>query len=635
MLVSGIGLVRWRLPLYVTHSGSSQCACALAPPGVRVFHALLSETATPSGSRWTTQSAAQARYMRCQQWQRAYLVALVRVPLAEIHCVCSHRVSAVSYQEEGSPTLNKQTYSGYLQDRYGITGDGIITDFVSRQAGHLLLGNRVDLNALVARYGAPLEVAYCPLITTQIDRMHGWATEARERSGYTGQFLYAYATKANFAEEVVRTALNAGAHHETSAASDVVIAHHLWRQGTIPSDRSIFCNGSKDRAYIDAIVALRRAGFENLVPILDDSEELEQFLTRYAGPWKFGVRARFAPDVIDPGHPGGERFGLTQAEIGRIAQQLAGTQHQIVLYHAMVGSQIEDAIAWEARLQHSVAEYAALHALAPSLHMFNFGGGMPTSAYTIDFAFDYAGFLERLMRLTAAACAIRQIPQPTIVGEFGRYSTASHSVFLMEVGSVKRGQGAAPDWMLLNGSLMVTLPDILIVEEQQFVILPLEGWEREVVPARLGGRYTCDSDDFFPRSGQPALMLPETDLEAEPYVLAFFGVGAYQQMISGRGGAHHCLTPEMRRIVIEQDDDALVVREIAPQNLETIMNLLGYPQGEAIEPVPAPRPAVPASVERRPIRESVLAARTPRRRQPTFPPRPVTPRDPRSVTASA
>jgi arginine decarboxylase len=129
-------------------------------------------------------------------------------------------------------------------------------------------------------------------------------------------------------------------------------------------------------------------------------------------------------------------------------------------------------------------------------------------------------------------------------------------------------------------------------------------------------------------------MLPEADLEAAPYVLAFFGVGAYQQMISGRGGAHHCLTPEMRRIVIEQDDDALVIREIAPQNLETIMNLLGYPQGEAIEPVPAPRPATPVSIERRPIRESVLATRTPRRRQPTFPPRPVALRDPRSVASA-
>jgi arginine decarboxylase len=233
------------------------------------------------------------------------------------------------------------------------------------------------------------------------------------------------------------------------------------------------------------------------------------------------------------------------------------------------------------------------------------------------------------------------------VGEFGRYTVASHNVFLMEVGSVKRGQGQEPDWFLMNGSLMVSLPDTLIVDDQKFVVLPLDGWERPAVEARLGGRLTCDSDDFFPRPGRPPLVLPQADPYSENgSVIAFFGVGAYQQMISGRGGAHHCLMPDMRRIVIEQDGDALVVREVAPQQLDSIMSALGY-RPEVLEQVPAPRPGVSIErvpvvttqssafgAERRPIRESVLDRRTPRRRQPTFPPRPVTPREPRSATSA-
>jgi arginine decarboxylase len=470
--------------------------------------------------------------------------------------------------------------------------------------------------------------------------MQAWATEARERSGYPGSFVYAYATKANFAEEVVRTALQAGAHHETSASADVVIAHQLWRQGTIPADRYIFCNGSKDRAYLDAIAALRHAGCDRLVPILDSVEELDHLLDREDSPWLFGLRARFAPEAIDPGHPGGERFGLTHTEILAIAKRLAGTPHQIVLYHAMVGSQIEDAAAWEARLVAAATAYCDLANVALNLHMFNFGGGMPTSAYAVDFQFDYVGFLERLMINTAMICARNEVAAPDIVGEFGRYSVASHSVFLLEVGSVKQGQVDQPDWFLLNGSLMVSLPDILIVEGQQFVTLPLDGWERPATAVRLGGRYTCDSDDFFPRAGQPPLMLPSYDA-TQTNVVAFFGVGAYQQMISGRGGAHHCLTPDMRRIIIEQDDDALVVREVAPQSLEMIMLQLGYPQGEVLEPLNLPtsrimlqQPLQHASAgDRRPIRESVLASRTPRRRTPGIKSRPITPRDPRQVSA--
>ncbi len=488
--------------------------------------------------------------------------------------------------------MKGNTYAESVQDRFGVGPEGQITDFLSRRSGHLLLADTIDLNALVERYGAPLEVAYTPQISDQIDRMLAWAETARRASGYGGAFLYAYATKANFAEEVVRTALRSGAHYETSATYDVVIAHQLWRQGILPSDRYMFCNGSKDAGYIAAIVALRHAGYERIIPVLDSPDELDRLLASCHEPLMLGVRERHAADVTDWSHPGNERFGLLPHEIDAVADRLRGTPHQLFVYHAMVGSQIEDEGPWRARLRASASAYARLRQRCPSLQILNVGGGIPTSAYTIGFSFDYAGFLERLMRETAAVCAEHGVPVPDLACECGRYTVATHSVFLMEVGSVKRGQGEQPDWHLLNGSMMVSLPDMLIVHGQEFVVLPLEGWDAPARQARLGGRATCDSDDFFPRAGQEPLLLPDM---GEGQVIAFFGVGAYQQMISGRGGAHHCLTPEMRRIIIERDGDALVVREIAPQGLEQIMAALGY-RPETLEQ-PAPRPTVP--VERR------------------------------------
>ncbi|NWG21759.1 MAG: arginine decarboxylase [Chloroflexi bacterium] len=504
--------------------------------------------------------------------------------------------------------MNGQTYADVLTDRYGVGPEGTLNDFISRRDARLLLADQIDLNAMVARYGAPLEVAYCPQITLQVERMLGWAAEARARSGYAGEFLYAYATKANFAEEVVRTAISAGAHYETSAAADVVIAQRLWRQGVLPSDRYIFCNGSKDAAYIAAIVALRTAGFTRVVPVLDDMEELEALLAACDLPLLLGVRERHDPGDVDVRHPGGERFGLTPVEIERVVERLRQTPHQLVMYHAMVGSQIEDAAHWNTRLARSAGAYARLRQAAPSLALFNFGGGMPTSAYSLGFDFDYTGFLQRLMQTLAATCVAHEVPQPGLVGEFGRYTVAAHNVFILEVGRVKHGQDRAPDWLLLNGSLMVSLPDSLIVPGQEFIILPLDGWDRPARQVRLGGRATCDSDDFFPRPGSQPLFLPAP---YEGQMIAVFGVGAYQQMIAGRGGAHHCLTPEMRRIIIERDEDALVVREIEPQSLGQIMGLLGY--ADVMLELPAQRPTrVP--VERRTTRDSQRPARPARRR---------------------
>ncbi|MCX6016438.1 MAG: arginine decarboxylase, partial [Chloroflexales bacterium] len=440
--------------------------------------------------------------------------------------------------------MNGLTYLEHMHQHHGVTAAGPLNSFISRRDGHLLIDDRIDLNDLVHQYGAPLEVAYLPLITRQIADMHARVAEARNAVGYTGEFYYSYATKANFAEEVVRTALQSGAHYETSSSADIVIAHQLWRQGLLSADRYMFCNGSKDFSYRNAIVALHDAGYDRLIPIVDDLDELAHLISHCRNPLLLGVRARFDIGDVDPDHPGGERFGLTPSEIDSAVAMVNGTPHKIVLYHAMVGSQMEDANLWRIRLGASVDSYAALATRLPDLHFFNFGGGMPTDAYALEFSFDYQGFLQGVMRALQFACAEHGVALPDLVGEFGRYTVASHSVFLMEVGAVKPGRGGAPDWYLLNGSLMVTLPDMLIVEGQQFIVLPLDDWHQPIRPVRLAGRYTCDTDDFYPRTGQPPLLLP---IGGERMVIAFFGIGAYQQMLSGRGGAHHCLTPEMRR----------------------------------------------------------------------------------------
>ncbi len=465
--------------------------------------------------------------------------------------------------------MTEQTYGEYLGSRYGVTGEGPINEFISRRDERLMLADRVDLLALVEQYGAPLEVAYCPLITSEVHRMMDVAQEAQQTVGYEHPLLYAYATKANFAEEVVRTAINAGANYETSSTADVQIATRLWQNGTLPASRWVFCNGSKEDAYIHAIARLRLLGNDQVVSVLDDLDEFDMLRTSPL-PMRFGVRARqFAKCA------GGDRFGLLPDEISEVAATLNGSMHELVLYHAMVGSQIEDEAAWLVELTRAVEAYCELRQTVPSLRFFNFGGGMPTSSYALDFSFDYGRFFERLFATIADVCARFNVPVPQVVGEFGRYTVASHSVYLFEVGKTKRGRNGDAPWYLLNGSLMVSAPDTVIVDDQQFIIMPLEGWDTDAQEVRLGGRRTCDSDDAYPRPGNEPLVLPKTD---GGMIVAVFGVGAYQNMLSGKGGAHHCLNPEMRRLVIEEGPHGLKMREVAPQSLSQIMDALGYDQ---------------------------------------------------------
>jgi hypothetical protein len=58
--------------------------------------------------------------------------------------------------------------------------------------------------------------------------------------------------------------------------------------------------------------------------------------------------------------------------------------------------------------------------------------------------------------------------------------------------------------------------------------------------------------------------------------VAFFGTGAYQAMLAGEGGAHHCLAPEAPKLIVEERAGALVTRVIGEQSWEDVLGELGY-----------------------------------------------------------
>jgi arginine decarboxylase len=405
---------------------------------------------------------------------------------------------------------------------------------------------------------------------------------ARRQTGYPGAFLYAYATKANFAEEVIRTAVAAGAHYETSSAFDVRIATQLRASGVLPSDRYIFCNGSKEPGYIGAILELRQSGCDTVVPILDDLVEFED-LAACQLPLLLGIRERKdAGDLIEGATYGYDRFGMLPDEIDQLTARLSASHHTAILYHAMVGSQLEDQDFFLQEIRESLAGYARAFAQLPSLRLFSFGGGFPTGAYSLDFAFDAPNFIERLLQTVAETCAELGVPPPGLVGEFGRYTVADHGAHIFRIRRSKVSQPGlttGQTWYLVDGSLMVALPDILIVAGQSFITLPLNHHDKPVGTAVLGGRRTCDSDDFYPRDPRFGLILPiltPAELAQEPLYIAFFGTGAYQAMLSGEGGAHHCLAPEAPRLIIEEHNGTLERRLIPEQTWQDVLGELGY-----------------------------------------------------------
>lgn len=463
------------------------------------------------------------------------------------------------------------------------------TDYLVHHGGHLHLGG-VDMAQLfLAQESAvegpefpgpgqalpsPLEVVYLPLITQRIHEMQQMFAQVSQEVGYEGQFLYTYATKANAAEEVIRTTLKAGAHHEMSSAVDVDIARLMRQRGLLTSDRLVICNGFKGpgSSYATKIIELKdEHGL--VIPVIEDLPEITPLLES-GRSFSVGLRQKsYGPNRTEAEmRVANSRFGLSVDDLWKAADYIAAAPNlTLTLYHYMVGSQLADPETFLSYLKPGLELYARLKQRHPSLHIFNFGGGMP-ARMTLDFAFDYPAFIRLLLTTSQEVCGRYRVPVPDIMGEFGRYTTSEHGGHLFKIIAAKDNQSDHP-WYIIDGSIMSSFPDSWALGEH-FIVLPLNHLDKPFQQVQLGG-ITCDSDDVYPpKPSQSPLYLP---VETDDLYIGFFSIGAYQEMLGGVRGSKHCVLPEAMELVIDKDAQGRYqLTIIHGQTEEEVLSNLGY-----------------------------------------------------------
>ena len=471
------------------------------------------------------------------------------------------------------------TYFNYLRGRHGLNTHQF-TDFLHLK-NNRLYAQDLDLLSLSQKWGSPLEVGFTPLVTRQVKNMYGYFEQAFKQSGYQGRFTYAYASKAAQYEDLIRTALQAGAHYETSSPMDLQMARLHWKAGNLPSDRMILTNGFKTPAYVENIFQLRREGFKNIIPIIESESEIAAFA---GAPFQFdlGIRLQVDRSILIDGDFSRvtSRFGIARDQIPAVAAKIAATPNlRPVMFHAMIDTQCVEREEWIKALLMSFRIYCELKLQYPSMRAFNFGGGMPVP-YSLDFGFDYQAFANELTQGIMEMCAEYEIDHPEIIGEFGRYTAAAYGFDFYKVVVSKPSHRSDIGWYVIDGSLMSSLPDTWALK-QPFIILPLNGYDKPTKKVWLSG-LTCDSDDVY-RSGEEddAVILPDIDYmeDGEELVIGVFMTGAYQDMLSGIGGVHHCLLPEPSELVIEPARSGFgytYTRSVPTQSVQAMASLLGY-----------------------------------------------------------
>jgi arginine decarboxylase len=452
----------------------------------------------------------------------------------------------------------------------------VFNDYLSAREGHLYLDDLDLAQLFLAGQGlnSPLEIVYLPRIRRKINALKQAFEAASREIVYAGKFLYAYPSKANMAEEVVRTVLQTGVHYEISSALDVDIVRIMRAGGFLTREQMVISNGFKPAGmdYADQIIELQHE-HGNVLPVIEDMAEIEP-LALSGVSFDVGLRQKSYGHHNSAAEmeAANSRFGMNTPELWRVAEAVAAKPNlNIKLYHALVGSQIVGEAEFVTRLTPAIKNYARLKQRFPSLSIFDFGGGVP-AAMTLDFSFDYRAFFVRLLTTIQHVCSQYDVPVPDVLGEIGRYTVSEHGAHCFKV-ILTKDNGSAYPWYVINGSIMSSLPDSWALGEH-FIVLPLNHLDKPFQRVQLGG-ITCDSDDIYPPKGSPSpLYLP---VETQDLYIGFFSIGAYQEMLGGVGGTKHCAIPEADELIVDRDPAGQYqLKHLPGQNFHKVLGNLGY-----------------------------------------------------------
>ena len=434
--------------------------------------------------------------------------------------------------------------------------------------------NGVPLMDVIEQYGTPLKITYLPKISAQIQKAKRLFHVAMAKADYEGNYLYCYCTKSSHFEFVLNEALKNDIHLETSSAFDIPIILQLAEEGRVNKDSLILCNGFKRSNYIDGIAELLGAGFTNVMPILDNKEELG--LLTEAIPNKINIGLRIAAEEEPNAEFYTSRLGIRTNEIIEFyKKEIKGNKNvSLKMLHFFINTGIKDTAYYWSELQKNINLYCELKKICPELEYLDIGGGLPIRT-KLDFNYDYQYMADEIIRQIKTACDQRDVPEPHIVTEFGSFTVGESGAILFSVVGTKQ-QNDNEVWNMIDSSFITTLPDTWGLK-QKFILLAINNWDDDYQRVNLGG-ITCDSDDYYiMESVRNRVFLPKP-APGETQYLGFFHTGAYQESIGGYGGIQHCLIPAPKHVLIDRDEDGeystrLFAKE---QSAKSMMKILGY-----------------------------------------------------------
>jgi arginine decarboxylase len=434
----------------------------------------------------------------------------------------------------------------------------------------------IPLMDIIEQYGTPLKISYLPKISTQIQKAKKLFNVAIAKADYKGKYTYCYCTKSSHFSFVMEEALKNDIHIETSSAFDMPIIQNLFETGKINKEIYIICNGYKRPAYTGYIAELFNEGFKNIIPVLDNVNELKYYEDVVNGKMKIGIR------IASEEEPNFEfyssRLGIRHDAIVDyyLKNIKKNPKFQLKMLHFFINTGIKDNSYYWSELNKCINVYCELKKVCPELDSMDIGGGFPIRT-SLNFDYDYQYMADQIVQQIKTICTEKGVEEPHIFTEFGSFTVGESGAVLYSIIDQKQ-QNDNEKWYMIDSSFITTLPDTWGIK-QKFILLSINKWENEYQRVNLGG-LTCDSEDYYnSESHVNQVFLPKTEpTDDEPLYLGFFHTGAYQESLGGYGGIQHCLIPAPKHVIIDRDENGEISTRLfaKEQSAKSMLKILGY-----------------------------------------------------------
>jgi arginine decarboxylase len=433
----------------------------------------------------------------------------------------------------------------------------------------------VPLMQVIKQYGTPLRITYLPKIGQQIQKAKKLFNVAMAKVDYKGNYTYCYCTKSSHFSFILEEVLKHDVNLETSSTFDIEIIRELYNQGELKQNKYIVCNGFKTTAYKENISQLINEGFTNVIPVLDNKNELQEYLNLVEKE-KINVGIRIASEEEPNFEFYTSRLGIRYKDIKDYYMKEIHDNPKVDLkmLHFFINKGMKDSIFYWSELSKCLSVYVELKKICPSLDSLNIGGGLPIKN-SLNFDFDYEYIIEEIVGQIKIYCNQHGVDEPNIFTEFGSYTVGESGIMLFNVLEQKQ-QNDTEMWNMIDGSFITTMPDTWGIN-QRFIMMAINKWDKEYQRVNLGG-LTCDGLDYYNSEAHVnAVFLPKFVPE-EPLYIGFFNTGAYQESLSGYGGTKHCLIPSPKHILIDVNEEGEYYTRLfaKEQSYKSMLKILGY-----------------------------------------------------------